>query len=129
MLLAFLTAIEAIIIVIMTMPITILLPDGEYMEDVTSHSFDLTEMDDGPYYLTIMAVDIAGNEQNMMIAFNVDHTFVPEPPVVSKETEPSSENDVLIVIGAIIVAAVVIPIIIKRVRKTSTENKILKEDL
>jgi len=109
--------------------ITILLPDGEYLEDVTSHSFDVTGMDDGPYYLTIMAVDIAENEQNMMIEFNVDHTFVPELPIISKDTEPSSQNDVLIVIGAIIVAAIVIPIIIKRIRKTSTENKILKEDL
>ena len=43
--------------------ITILLPDGESLEDVTTHSFDVTGMDDGPYYLTIMAVDIAGNEQ------------------------------------------------------------------
>jgi len=109
--------------------ITILLPDGEYLEDVTSHSFDVTGMDDGPYYLTITAVDIAENEQNIMIEFNVDHTFVPELPVMSKDTEPSSENSVLIMIGAIIVAAIVIPIIIKRIRKTSTENKILKEDL
>ena len=109
--------------------ITILLPDGESLEDVTSHSFDVTEMDDGPYYLTITAVDIAENEQNMMIEFNVDHTFVPELPVISKDTDPSSENDILIVIGAIIIAAIVIPIIIKRIRKTSTENKILKEDL
>ncbi len=109
--------------------ITILLPDGESLEDVTSHSFDVTEMDDGPYYLTITAIDIAENEQNMMIEFNVDHTFVPELPVISKDTDPSSENDILIVIGAIIIAAIVIPIIIKRIRKTSTENKILKEDL
>jgi len=109
--------------------ITILLPDGESLEDVTSHSFDVTEMDDGPYYLTITAVDIAENEKNMMIEFNVDHTFVPESPVISKDTVTSSENDVLIVIGAIIVVAIVIPIIIKRIRKTSTENKILKEDL
>ena len=109
--------------------ITILLPDGESLEDVTSYSFDVTEMDDGSYYLSITAVDIAENEQNMMIEFNVDHTFVPELPVISKDTEPSSQNGVLIVIGTIIAAAIVIPIIIKRIRKTSTENKILKEDL
>jgi len=35
----------------------------------------------------------------------------------------------LIIIIAIIVTAIVIPIIFKKVRKTSTENKILKEDL
>ena len=109
--------------------IKILLPDGESLEDITSYSLDVTDMDDGVYNLTIMAVDIAENEQNMMIEFNVDHTFVPESPVISKVTEPSSEIDVLIVIGAIIVAAIVIPIIIKRIRKTPTENKILKEDI
>ena len=109
--------------------ITILLPDGESLEDITSHSFDVTGMDDGPYYLTIMAVDIAGNEQNMMIEFNVDHTFVPEPTIIPKERESLSENILLIVVSIIIVAAIMIPIIIKRIRKTSTENKILKEDL
>ena len=109
--------------------ITILLPDGESLEDITSHSFDVTGMDDGPYYLTIMAVDIAGNEQNMMIEFNVDHTFVPEPTIIPKERESLSENILLIVVSTIIVAAIMIPIIIKRIRKTSTENKILKEDL
>ncbi len=109
--------------------ITILLPDGESLEDIMTHSFDVTGMDDGPYYLTIMAVDIAGNEQNLMIAFNVDHKFVPEPPTVSREAESSSENSMLIVVSAIIAAVIVIPVIIKRMRKTSEENKILKEDL
>ena len=109
--------------------IKILLPDGESLEDITSYSFDVTDMDDGVYNFTIMASDIAENEQNMIISFNVDHTFVPELPVISKDTEPSSQNGVLIVIGTIIAAAIVIPIIIKRIRKTSTENKILKEDL
>ena len=105
------------------------MPDGESLEDVTSHSFDVTEMDDGQYYLTIMAIDIAGNEQNMMIEFNVDHMFVPEPTTIPKERESLSENSLLIVVSTIIVAAIMIPIIIKRIRKTSTENKILKEDL
>ena len=109
--------------------IKILLPDGKFLEDVISHSFDVIDMDDGPYYLTIMAVDIAGNEQNMMIEFNVDHTFVPEPTTIPKERESLSENSLLIVVSTIIVAAIMIPIIIKRIRKTSTENKILKEDL
>jgi len=35
----------------------------------------------------------------------------------------------LIIISAIIVAIIVISIIAKRIRKTSRENKILKEDL
>ena len=109
--------------------ITILLPDGESLDDVTFHSFNVTGIDDGVYDLKIMAVDLAENEQTKMISFNVDHTFVQEPLVISKEREPASENNLLIIISAIIVAAIVITVIVKRIRKTSTENKILKEDL
>ena len=76
-----------------------------------------------------MAVDLAENEQTKIISFNVDHTFVQEPSVISKEREQVSENNLLILITAVIVAAIVIPIIFKKIRKTSTENKILKEDL
>ena len=109
--------------------ITILLPDGESLDDVTFHSFNVTGIDDGVYDLKIMAVDLAENEQTKMISFNVDHAFVQPPPVISKEKEPVSENNLLIIISTIIVAAIVISIIVKRIRKTSTENKILKEDL
>ena len=109
--------------------ITVLLPDGESLEDITSHSFDVTESDDGVYHLTIMALDTVGNEQTEVIPFNVDHTFVPEPSIITKDMDPSSENSLLIIVSAIIVAAIMIPIIIKRIRKTSEENKILKEDL
>jgi hypothetical protein len=109
--------------------ITILLPDGESLEDATFHSFNVTGIDDGVYDLKIMAVDLAENEQTKMISFNVDHAFVQEPPAISKERGPVSENNLLIIISAIIVAAIVISIIVKRIRKISTENKILKEDL
>ena len=109
--------------------ITILLPNGESLEDVTFHSFNVTGIDDGVYDLEIMAVDLAENEQAKMISFNVDHTFVQEKPVISREKEQGSENSLLIIITAIIAAAIVIPIIFKKIRKTSTENKILKEDL
>jgi len=109
--------------------ITILLPDGESLKDVTSYSFDVTEIDDGIYDLKIMAVDLAENEQTKMISFNVDHAFVQEAPAISKEKEPISDNSLLIIISIIIAIAVTISVIVKRIRKTSTENKILKEDL
>ena len=113
--------------------ITILLLDGltkiEALEDITSHSFDVTEINDGIYDLKILAVDLAGNEQTKTISFNVDHAFIQPASVISKERESVSENSLLIIISAIVVAAIVIPVIIKRIRKTSTENKILKEDL
>jgi hypothetical protein len=76
-----------------------------------------------------MAVDLAENEQTKMISFNVDHAFVEAPSVISKEKKVVSENILLIIVSAVIVAAIVITIIVKRFRKTSTENKILKEDL
>ena len=109
--------------------ITILLPDGELLKDVTSYSFNVAEIDDGVYDLKIVAVDLAENEQTKMLSFNVDHAFVQEIPIIYKEKEPVSGNNLLIVISIIIAAAIVISVIINRVRKTSTENKILKEDL
>ena len=109
--------------------ITILLPDGGSLKDVTSYSFDVTEIDDGIYDLKIMAVDLAENEQTKMISFNVDHAFVQEAPAISKEKESISGNNLLIIISIIIAIAVTISVIVKRIRKTSTENKILKEDL
>jgi len=69
-----------------------------------------------------MAVDLAENEQTKMISFKVDHTFVQELPVISREKEQVSENSLLIIISAIIVAVIVNPIIFKKIRKTSTEN-------
>ena len=109
--------------------ITILLPNGESLEDVTSHSFNVTDIDDGVYDLKIMAVDLAENEQTKVISFNVDHAFVQEMSIIPEEKEPSTGNNLLIIISTIIVAIIVISIIVKRIRKTSKENKILKEDL
>jgi len=109
--------------------ITILLPNGEYLEDITSHSFSVTEIDDGVYDLKIIVTDLAENEQVEMISFNVDHKFVQTPSVISKEKEPVSENNLLIIISAIIVAAIMFSVIVKKIRKNSRENKILKEDL
>ena len=108
--------------------ITILLPDGESLKDVTSYSFNVADIDDGIYDLKIVAVDLAENEQTKILSFNVDHAFVQETSIY-KEKEPVSENNLLIVISIIIAAIIMISVMVKRVRKTSTENKILKEDL
>jgi len=109
--------------------ITILLPNGESLDDITFHSFNVTEIDDGVYDLKIMAVDLAENEQAKMISFNVDHAFVQETSIIPEAKDPSTGNNLLIIISTIIVAIIVISIIAKRIRKTSRENKILKEDL
>jgi len=108
--------------------ITILLPDGESLKDVTSYSFNVADIDDGIYDLKIVAVDLAENEQTKILSFNVDHAFVQETSIY-KEKEPVSENNLLIVISIIIASIIMISVMVKRVRKTSTENKILKEDL
>ncbi len=73
--------------------------------------------------------DLAENEQTKMISFNVDHAFVQEMSIIPEEKDPSTGNNLLIIISTIIVAIIVISIIAKRIRKTSRENKILKEDL
>jgi len=109
--------------------ITILLPNGESLDDITFHSFNVTEIDDGVYDLKIMAVDLAENEQTKMLSFNVDHAFVQETSIIPEEKGPSTGNNLLIIISTIIVAITVISVIAKKIRKTSRENKILKEDL
>ena len=109
--------------------VPVILPDGESLDDVTFHSFNVTGIDDGVYDLKIMAVDLAENEQTKMISFNVDHAFVQEPSIIPEEKDPSTGNNLLIMISSIIVAIILISIIVKRIRKTSRENKILKEDL
>jgi len=73
--------------------ITILLPNGESLDDITFHSFNVTEIDDGVYDLKIMAVDLAENEQAKMISFNVDHAFVQETSIIPEEKEPSTGNN------------------------------------
>jgi len=109
--------------------ITILLPNGESLDDITFHSFNVTDIDNGVYDLKIMAVDLAENEQTTITSFNVDHSFVQETPIIPEEKDPSTGNNLLVIISTIIVAIIVISIIAKRIRKTSRENKILKEDL
>ena len=73
--------------------ITILLPNGESLDDITFHSFNVTGIDDGVYDLKIMAVDLAENEQTKMISFNVDHAFVQETSIIPEEKEPSTGNN------------------------------------
>ena len=63
-------------------PITILLPNGESLNDITFASFNVTGIDEGVYDLKIMAVDLAENEQTKVISFNVDHAFVQETPII-----------------------------------------------
>jgi hypothetical protein len=53
--------------------ISILLPTGESISDVTSYKFDTTSLEDGNYHITITAKDKADNVASKIIQFSVDH--------------------------------------------------------
>ena len=109
--------------------ISVLLPDDQSFEDMTFFLYNTTNIDDGKYDLKIIAKDLAENEMTEEISFNVDHTFVQPAPVISKEKKGVSQYPLLIIVSTIVIAAIVISIAVKKTRKTSVENKILKEDL
>jgi len=109
--------------------ISVLLPDDQSFEDMTFFSYNTTNIDDGKYDLKIIAKDLAENEMTEEISFNVDHAFIQPAPVISKEKKGVSQYPLLIIVSTIIIAAIVISIAVKKTRKTSVENKILKEDL
>ncbi len=94
--------------------------DDESFEDMTFFSYNTTKIDDGIYDLKIIAKDLAENEMTEEISFNVDHTFVQPPPVISKEKKGASQYPLLIIVSTIVIAAIVISIAVKKTRKTST---------
>jgi len=109
--------------------ILVLFPDDQQFEDMTSFSYNTTSIDYGTYDLKIIAKDLAENEATKVLSFNVDHTFVVKPSVIPKEKKEMPQTSLLIIISTIVITAIVVSIAIKKTRKTSVENKILKEDL
>ena len=99
--------------------ISVLFPDDQLFEDMTFFSYNTTKIDDGIYDLKIIAKDLAENETTEEISFNVDHTFVQPPPVISKEKKEMPQTSLLIIICTIVIAAIVISIAVKKTRKTS----------
>ena len=100
--------------------ISVLFPDDQSFEDMTFFSYNTTKIDDGIYDLKIIAKDLAENEATKVLSFNVDHTFVQPPPVISKEKKGMPQTSLLIIISTIVIAAIVISIAVKKTRKTST---------
>jgi len=100
--------------------ISVLLPDGQSFEDMTFFSYNTTKIDDGIYDLKIIAKDLAENEATKVLSFNVDHTFVQPPSVISKEKKEMPQTSLLIIISTIVIGAIVISIAVKKTRKTST---------
>jgi hypothetical protein len=100
--------------------ISVLFPDDQSFEDMTFFSYNTTKIDDGSYDLQIIAKDLAENEATKVLSFNVDHTFVQPPPVISKEKKEMPQTSLLIIISTIVIGAIVISIAVKKTRKTST---------
>ena len=97
--------------------ITIMLPGDKFLNDITSHSLDTTNFDDGTYDITIVARDLLDNKQSQTISFDVDHSLI-QP--ISPEAESSlSQNMMLIIISIIVAAGVLIPVIMRNKRKDS----------
>ena len=97
--------------------ITIMLPGDKFLNDITSHSLDTTNFDDGTYDITIVARDLLDNKQSQTISFDVDHSLI-QP--ISPEAESSlSQNMMLIIISIIVAVGVLIPVIMRNKRKDS----------
>ena len=70
--------------------IKIILPNGE-ITDSEFLDYDTSQLNDGEYKISIYAKDKAGNEENKLIFFNVDHTV---PSI--QTTKETSDNNLLI---------------------------------
>ena len=97
--------------------ITIVLPKDRFLNDITSHSLNTTNFDDGTYDITIVARDLLDNKHTQTISFVVDHSFVQAIPSESKSSVP--QNMVLIIISVIVAAGVLTSIIMRNKRKDS----------
>ena len=100
--------------------ISVLFPVDQFVEDMIFFSYNTTKIDDGSYDLQIIAKDLAENEAIKALSFNVDHTFVQPPPVISKEKKEMPQTSLLIIISTIVIAEIVISIAVKKTKKTST---------
>ena len=113
--------------------VSILLPWGETLDDVTYYLYNATQIDEGTYNLKILATDLAENEQIKTITFNVDYSFVQQPSgqqtsvqqpsVIPMDEKPTTQITILLVVSIIITAAVVFTIYVRKTRKISTKIK------
>ena len=113
--------------------VSVLLPWGETLDDVTYYLYNATQIDEGTYNLKILATDLAENEQIKTITFNVDYSFVhhpsdlqtsvQQPSVIPMDEKPTPQITILLVVSIIITAAVVFTIYVRKTRKISTKIK------
>ena len=108
--------------------IQILLPQGDSYEDITSLSYNTTNVFAGTYDLEIVAKDLAGNEAVETVPFTVDHSFI-QKPVEYAKPETQESNMLIIVIGIVIITIIIASVAIKKARSKHDQDKTLKQDL
>ena len=107
--------------------LSFLLPTGERIVDQKSYSFDVSDFDEGEYFIEVSTQDMAKNSVLSKIIFEIDHSFVDPPKTsistISPETLVSDQNYLLsIIIGAIAIAIVSVLVILKQKSKVTPKN-------
>ena len=108
--------------------IQILLPQGDSYEDITSLSYNTTNVFAGTYDLKIVAKDLAGNEAVETVPFIVDHSFI-QKSMENVKPEIQEPNMLIIVISIVIITIIVASVAIKKARSKHDQDKTLKQDL
>jgi hypothetical protein len=108
--------------------IQILLPQGDSYEDITSLSYNTTNVFAGTYDLQIVAKDLAGNEAVETVPFTVDHSFI-QKPIEDIKPEIQESNIPIIVISIVIITIIIAFVAIKKARTKHDQDKTLKQDL
>ena len=108
--------------------IQILLPQGDSYEDITSLSYNTTNVFAGTYDLKIVAKDLAGNEAVETVPFTIDHSFI-QKPIEYTKPETQESNMLIIVIGIVIITIIIASVAIKKARSKHDQDQTLKQDL
>ena len=111
-----------------TVAIQILLPQGDLYADITSLSYNTTNVFASPYDLQIIAKDLAGNEAVETVPFTVDHSFI-QKPIEDIKPEIQESNIPIIVISIVIITIIIAFVAIKKARTKHDQDKTLKQDL
>jgi hypothetical protein len=108
--------------------IQILLPQGDSYEDITSLSYNTTNVFAGTYDLKIVAKDLAGNEAVEIIPFTINHSFI-QKSIKDIKPDIQEPNILIIMISIVIIMIIVASVAIKKARTKHDQDKTLKQDL
>ena len=99
----------------------------EIQKQEKSYSFDVSDLDEGEYFIEVSAQDMAKNSVLSKIIFEIDHSVVDPPKTsistISPEMVGSDQNYLLaIIIGVIAIAIVSVLVILKQKSKVTPKN-------